>query len=160
MRLNLAVQVLSEKEVNVLSNFHLEAGVGTGKLCLIMDKFFDCLNASNTKEDIAKWKPFLRPYKSTDDVKFVWLYIFLNYFRLLKDWKIELKKGITLIEVKMQSQESSFCSTVTNSLKLMVFISKKYVHSCCNKVFHVSKIFSRSSGELFWDIAWYWSEMW
>ena len=85
MRLNLAVQVLGETKGNVLNIFHLEVGAGTGKFCLTMDKLFDCLNVSNTKDDITKWKHFLRPYESIDDVKFAWLDEFLSYFKLWKD---------------------------------------------------------------------------
>ena len=85
MRVNLAVQVLSETVGNVLNNFGPEGVTEIGKSCLMMDKFFDCLNVRNTNEHISKRKPFLKPYESTDDVRFVWLDEFLNYFKLWKD---------------------------------------------------------------------------
>ena len=44
MRVNLAAQVLRETVGNVLNNFGPEEAAGTGKFCLMMDKFFDCLN--------------------------------------------------------------------------------------------------------------------
>ena len=78
MRVNLATKVLSEKVGNVLNNFGSEEAAGTGTFCLMMDKFFDCLNVRNTKEHITKRKPFLKPYESIDDVRFVWLDEFLN----------------------------------------------------------------------------------
>ena len=85
MRVNLPAQVLSETVGNVLNNFGPEEAAGIGKFCLMMDKFFDSLNLRNTKEHITKRKPFLKPYESIDDVRFVWLDEFLNYFKLWKD---------------------------------------------------------------------------
>ena len=58
MRVNLAAQVLSEIVGNVLNNFGPEEAAGSGKFCLMMDKFFDCLNVRTTKENITKRKPF------------------------------------------------------------------------------------------------------
>ena len=77
MRVNLAAQVLSETVGNVLNNFGPEEAEGTGQFCIIMDKFFDCLNVRNTKEHIIKRKPFLKPYESVDDITFAWLDEFL-----------------------------------------------------------------------------------
>ena len=78
MRVNIAAQVLRETVGDVLNNFGPEEAAGTGKFCLTMDEFFDCLNVGNTKEHITKRKPFLKPYESIDDVRFVWLDEFLN----------------------------------------------------------------------------------
>ena len=85
MRVNIAAQVLSETVGNVLNNFCPEEAAGTGKFCLMMDKFFDCLNVRKAKEHITKRKPFLKPYESIDDVRFVWVNEFLNYFKLWID---------------------------------------------------------------------------
>ena len=85
MRANLGAQVLSETVGNVLNNFGPEEAAGTGKFCLMTNKFFDCLNVRNTKEHIIERKLFLKPYESFDDVRFVWLDDFLNYFKLWKD---------------------------------------------------------------------------
>ena len=84
MRVNLAAQVLSETVGNVLNNFGPEEAEGTGQFCIIIHKFFDCLNVRNTKEHIIKRKPFLKPYESVDDITFAWLDEFLQYF---KSWK-------------------------------------------------------------------------
>ena len=54
MRVNLAVQVLSETVGNVLNSFGLEEAEGTGQLFIMMDTFFYCLNVRNTKEHILK----------------------------------------------------------------------------------------------------------
>ena len=80
-----AAQVLSETVGNILNNFGAEEAARTGKFCLMMDKFFDCLNVRNTKEHVSKRKLFLKPYEPSDDVRFVWLDEFLNYFKLWKD---------------------------------------------------------------------------
>ena len=81
MRVNLAAQVLSETVGNVLNSFGPEEAAGTGRFYLMIDKFFHCLNVTNTNEHITKRKPFLKPYESIDDVRFVWLDEFLNYFK-------------------------------------------------------------------------------
>ena len=44
MRVNLAAQVLSETVGNVLNSFGPQEAEGTGQFCIMMDKFFDCLN--------------------------------------------------------------------------------------------------------------------
>ena len=85
MRVNFAAQVLSVTAGNVLNNFCPEEAAGNGKFCLMMHELFDCLNVKNTKEHITKRKPFLKPYEPIDDVRFVWLDEFLNYFKLWKD---------------------------------------------------------------------------
>ena len=54
MRVNLVAQVLSETVRNVSNTFGPEEAAGTGKLCLMVDKFFDCLNVTNTKKHITK----------------------------------------------------------------------------------------------------------
>ena len=69
MGVNLAAQVLSETVVNVSNNFGSEEAEETGQFCIMMDKFFDCLNVRNTKEDIIKRKPLLKPYESVDDIR-------------------------------------------------------------------------------------------
>ena len=58
MRVNLAAQVLIETVGNVLNNFGPEEAAGTGKFCLMMDKFFDCLIVRNIKEHITKRKSY------------------------------------------------------------------------------------------------------
>ncbi len=57
----------------------------TAEFCIMMDKFFDCLNVRNTAEFVAKRKPDLKPYSSLDDERFAWLDEFLDYFKSWKD---------------------------------------------------------------------------
>ena len=61
MRVRLAAQVLSESVGTVLNEFGPPEANGTAKFCLMMDKFFDCLNVRNTKDHSIKRKPFLKP---------------------------------------------------------------------------------------------------
>ena len=85
MRVRLAAQVLSETVGSVLNAFGPAEAEGTANFCLMMDKFFDCLNVKNTVEHKVKNKPFLKPYDSVDDIRFEWLDNFLHYFELWKE---------------------------------------------------------------------------
>ena len=85
MNVPLAAQVLSDSVGNVLLSFFSPDSHSAAKFCLMMDKFFDCMNVRNTSEHLLKAKPFLKPYKSTDDKRFNWLDQFLEYWRL---WKV------------------------------------------------------------------------
>ena len=84
MNVGLAVQVLSDSVGNVLLFFCSPDSHGTSNFCLMMDKFFDCMNVRNTSEHLLKAKPFLKPYKSTDDERLNWLDQFLEYLRFGK----------------------------------------------------------------------------
>ena len=84
MNVCLATQKCSHSVGNVLLSFCSPDFHGTAKFCL-MDKFFDCMNMRNISEHLLKAKPFLKPYKSTDDERFNWLDQFLEYLRL---WKV------------------------------------------------------------------------
>ena len=48
MNVRLAAQVLSDSVGNVLLSFCSPDSHGTAKVCLMMDKFFDCMNVRNT----------------------------------------------------------------------------------------------------------------
>ena len=92
MRVRLAAQVLSETVGSVLNSFGPADAVGTAKFCLMMDKFFDCLNVKNTMEYKVKQKPFLKLYTSVDDVRIAWLDQFLVYFEQWKE-SIDERQG-------------------------------------------------------------------
>ena len=85
MRVRLAAQVLSETVEKVLKHFSPPEADGTAQFCIMMDKFFDCLNVKNTVEHTLKRKPFLKPYESVNDIRFAWLDYFLSYFTLWKE---------------------------------------------------------------------------
>ena len=87
MNVRLAAQVLSDSVGNVLLSFCSPDSHGTAKVCLMMDKFFDCMNVRNTSQHLLKAKPFLKPQRSTDDEKFNQLDQFLEYLRL---WKVSI----------------------------------------------------------------------
>ena len=92
MRVRLAAQVLSETVGSILNSFASPDMQGTAKLCLMVDKFFECLNVRNTTEHKLKRKPFLKPYHSVDDERFEWLDSFLKYFEQWKE-SIENRSG-------------------------------------------------------------------
>ena len=59
--------------------------IATARYCEMFDSFFDCLNVRNCDKYKTKQKPFLKPYSTTDDVRFDWLLdTFLPYFA---EWK-------------------------------------------------------------------------
>ena len=91
MRVHLAAQVLSNTVGVCLEKFGPPEAAGTAKFCIVMDKFFDCLNVKNAIEHISKKKPFPGPYSSIDDSRYprrshikAWLDEFLEYF---SEWK-------------------------------------------------------------------------
>ena len=71
MRVNLAVQVLSASVAMVLKAFGPPEAAATAKLCEMMDSFFDCLNVRSTTEYQKKRKPFLAPFRSENDERYV-----------------------------------------------------------------------------------------
>ena len=87
MNVRLAVQVLSSSVGNLLNEFGQPEAAGTGKFCLMMDSFFDCLNVGNKEEQKPKRKSNLRPYSDPDDERFaVWMDE--KYFHWVF-WKLE-----------------------------------------------------------------------
>ena len=71
MRVNLAAQVLSASVATVLKAFGPPEEAATAKLCEMMDSFFDCLNVRSTTEYQKKRKPFLAPFRSENDERYV-----------------------------------------------------------------------------------------
>jgi len=51
----------------------------------MIDSFFGCLNVRSLTEHQEKRKPFLAPFRSTDDERFQWLTDFLEYLRRWKE---------------------------------------------------------------------------
>ena len=82
MRVNLAVQVLSQTMSTVLSTYGSPGHKGTAEFCLKMNKFFDCTYVRSLVEGERKRKSFQKPYKSVDDERINWLQEeFLVYLR-------------------------------------------------------------------------------
>ena len=93
MNVRLAAQVLSSSVAKVLFAYGPPEAAGTAKFCSMMDQFFDCTNVRNKREHPLKQKAFLKPYTTTDDIRFDWLInSFLVYF---VEWKksIQERKG-------------------------------------------------------------------
>ena len=84
MRVRLAAQVLSETVASVLSEYGCPESLETAKFCLMMDKFFDCLNVRDLESHKVKRKQFLAPYEDVNDARFEWLDGFLEYLELWK----------------------------------------------------------------------------
>ena len=82
MHVTLAAQVLSASMAVVLREFSTPDTVGTAQFCGMVDSFFDCLNVRSTVEHQRNRKPFVAPYTSIDDSRFVWLEDeFLGYLK-------------------------------------------------------------------------------
>ena len=84
MNMRLAAQVLSETVRKVILVTGSAEVAATANLCLIMVKFFGCLNVRNTKDHKIRLKWFLRPYRNINDIFFAWLDEFFQY---LENWK-------------------------------------------------------------------------
>ena len=74
MRVNLAAQVLSASVSAVLKSFGPPESHGTATLCEMIDKFFDCLNVRSLSEHQRKRKPFIAPYTTYNDQRYVTLF--------------------------------------------------------------------------------------
>ena len=89
MNVRLAVQIFSSTVGNILKEFGLPEASGTAEFCILMDTFFDCLNARNKEEHKIKTKPNLKPHSDVNDERFSWLkYEFLHYFQ---EWDISIE---------------------------------------------------------------------
>ena len=84
MNVRIAAEVLSETVVNLLFKTGPADTNATANFCLMMDRFFDCLNVRNTEEHKVKLKEFLKPCKNVNDARFKWLDKFLEYLALWK----------------------------------------------------------------------------
>ena len=85
MRVSLAAQVLSATVAAVLRSFGPPDAEATSKLCEMMDSYFDCLNVRSRTEHLRKRKPFVAPYSSVNDPRFLWLTN--DFLGFLRDWK-------------------------------------------------------------------------
>ena len=74
MLVNLAAQVPSASVASVLKTFGPPEASATAKLCEMVDGFFDCLNVRSRTEHIRKRKPFLAPYTSPGDRRYVFFF--------------------------------------------------------------------------------------
>ena len=96
MNVRLAAQVLSETVGKVLLVTGSAEVPATANLCLMTEKFCDCLNVSNTEEHKIKLlKSFLRPYRNVNYVRFAWLNEFLQYLENGKTSTLEREENIS-----------------------------------------------------------------
>ena len=74
MTVKFPAQVLSSTVSKALVKYG-EDTVATAKFCKMIDMWFDCMNNRCQEEAKRKTKPFLEPYRSTQDTRFKWLKI-------------------------------------------------------------------------------------
>ena len=74
IRVNFAAQVLSASVASVLKTFGPPEASTTAKLCEMVDGFFNFLNVRSRTERIRKQKPFIAPYTSPGDRRYVFFH--------------------------------------------------------------------------------------
>ena len=85
MKVKLATQVLSKSVAVALRESGKEEVTGTAQFCEMMNSFFDITNVRSKTEHVRKRNEFIKPYRSADDERLVWLKdVFLAY---LEDWQ-------------------------------------------------------------------------
>ena len=62
----------------------------TSNFCIMIDKFFDCLNVSNKHEYKTKKKEFLKPYEDLNDPRFAFIDLHLISWCILVNGKVVL----------------------------------------------------------------------
>ncbi|VDH96810.1 Hypothetical predicted protein [Mytilus galloprovincialis] len=87
MRVKLAVQILSSSVANALQLKGNPETESTQLFIRMFDKFFDCLNVSNTKSGIFQRKPTCAPYTNINDWRFKWLEE--DFLKFLTKWEQE-----------------------------------------------------------------------
>ena len=70
----------------VSEHFGPPGALETSNFCIMIDKFFDCLNVSNKHEYKTKKKEFLKPYEDLNNPRFAFidLHLISWYF---SEWK-------------------------------------------------------------------------
>ncbi|XP_033111492.1 uncharacterized protein LOC117112515 [Anneissia japonica] len=94
MRVYLAAQVLSQSVANALEMQGNVETKSTQYFIEMFNKFFDCMNVSNTLEWKTKRRPNQKPYECKDDPRFEWLTD--TFLAFLNEWEKEAMetKGI------------------------------------------------------------------
>ena len=147
MNVRLAVQIPSSSVGNILKEFGPPEASGIVEFCILMDKFFDCLNVQNKEEYKIKRKPNLKPYSDVNDVRFSWLKNeFLRYFQ---EWKnsIEIRPGDftknaqsnMFLSNKFQPQNRrNFIKNSESGMKLAgSYIKKNGIHNVLKNIMKV-----------------------
>jgi hypothetical protein len=114
MRVRLAAQVLSETVGCVLNEFGSPEVAGTAQFCLMMDKFFDCLNVRNKQEWVKKQKVNLKPYESVDDE-----HICLNIWLAMLCINFLVNTNFQRVKVNLRNNACQFCLLVEALLMIL-----------------------------------------
>ena len=137
MCVKFATQILSESVGKVLEQSGNMETLETAKYCKMFDSFFDCLNVRSLTENERKRKPFLAPFTSENDERFVCLQKeLLKYFI---DWKQSIverpgnftQNAMAKIFISWQTFEG-LCITIysiVSAIKELLSRGVKYVFS-------------------------------
>ena len=137
MRVNLAVQVLSSSMAKIMKQFGPEESHQTAEFCLIMDKFFDCMNVRSNKEADYTRKPYREPYKSVNDCRFNFLLNeLLPYFQTWLS-SIKTRQGdftdseLAKMFISWQSYEGlqRTCFSVVEATKFLLKEGLEYIYT-------------------------------
>jgi hypothetical protein len=100
MRVDLAVQVLSNTISKSLKLFIGAEAEETAKFADIFNKFFDCFNVSHCLAAQKSRNPFMLPYRSAEDFRLKWLQEdFLGYLKI-SEKSVEDREGYSRIQKK------------------------------------------------------------
>ena len=129
MKVNLAVQILSETVANALELTSRNTTVETVKFIRHMDKFFDIMNTRNFKESVKKKNENVKPFTSPDDPRLRYLTDeFLPYF---VEWQraIDLRPGNF---TKSDRSEMILSYQTVEGLKITVLSVVECIKYCLN----------------------------
>ena len=74
----------------VSEHFDPPGALETSNFCIMIDKFFDCLNVSNKHEYKTKKKEFLKPYEDLNNPRFAFIDLHLISWCILVNGKVVL----------------------------------------------------------------------
>lgn len=74
----------------VSEHFGPPGALETSNFCIMIDKFFDCLNVSNKHEYKTKKKEFLKPYEDLNNPRFAFIDLHLISWCILVNGKVVL----------------------------------------------------------------------
>lgn len=111
MRVDLAAEVMSETVSKALRLTGGEGAAGTALFIEMVDKMFDCLNVSTLSKGKLKRKPFVQPYRSSNDFRLKFLReellpYFQNWERSAQSREGFSKEAINLMLLSKESRSA------------------------------------------------------
>lgn len=149
MNVRLAVQVLSRSVGQILNTYYSDQGVQeTARLCLMLNTFFDCLNARSFTEHITTRNPNVAPYENLSDPRLDWLNNdFLHYLRSWKSYTENYPETTVSDQEKMFLSQQTFeglCITARSTVECTRYLlssgvpkvlSNRYLQDICEEHF-------------------------